>query len=321
MSTPSPGLVLRQAWAVDHCTPLPSDGTTYSTSVSTDESTVYPYLMQPWSRMEHLSTLFVSIIDDTVPTNDDAGQDYASEVINNFLIAPFGLLGLILVCLIPCYICRCCAHKGPCRPRKEAYGKRHKALTGVCCFIFFVLTLAMTALAALNMLNLTPGMQRTMCGVANIFNNITTSLNRMDTRLTAIDAALTSVNSQLSPIRTNLNSISNGFVAGAGDISVACTELTTAQTSLASIVSTAQSAGVSNLGTTFTSLQTGVTSARTLACTTLPSYSGATTSALSGVQLVNSAVSSVSSGGTDSISTFSTECNRRGGRSRDSPIA
>lgn len=195
----------KRQWATSVCTPLPEDGVQFSTGVNTGESTTEPYVLLPANRMRPLLTLIQGSINETSTINEQAMRDYTRQVIDGFVLTPAVLFIIIAVILIPCWVCRCMSHKGPCKPRKAGYNRRHKVFVSCCCFIFFALTLTFASLASVQMLNLTPGMRRTLCGTHNLMSNVTGTLLTVDTKLRSLDTALIAVKSDVSTMRDHVN--------------------------------------------------------------------------------------------------------------------
>ncbi|KAL1526169.1 hypothetical protein AB1Y20_014897 [Prymnesium parvum] len=294
----------RKLWADEQCTPLPSDGTEFNTGVNTGESTLEPYVLQPQNRMAPMTTFLQSVIDETVRTDEQAARDYAREVITSFLLPPLVLLFVVLLLLLPCWICRCLAHKGPCRPRKGGYRRRHKAAVGCCCFVFFVLTLTLACLASLQMANLTPGMQRTLCSTHDLFSNVTGTLSRVYSKFDALDTTLAALVAELALMQRYVDCLDRGFASG-GAVPTSCTHMTTASSKLASIETTAASQGIPlSASAAFVSLRGSVRSGSRLACTTVPSFSDATGEVKSALANVDLSVTSVTSDTTSSLTTF-----------------
>ncbi|KAL3896754.1 MAG: hypothetical protein SGPRY_013201, partial [Prymnesium sp.] len=195
----------RLRWAEERCNPLPSAGSGLSTGVHTGESTAHPFPMQPGGRMAPMRRFMESVIDSEASTDEEAAREYARELFEQFLLVPAVLLILILVIILPCYICRCCAHRGPCKPRASGYGRRDKLGVGGCCSLFYVLTTSFSLLAAAQMLDLTPGMQHTLCGAHNLFGNVTGTLTQVHAKLSSVNTALGEVNASLTILLTNTN--------------------------------------------------------------------------------------------------------------------
>lgn len=218
----------------------------YISGVSTASSADGPSSDRGSELLEGLQTTFGKIMDD-VDTEESDYNSYRSAL-GEVLFPGIVFAGLIALVALPLFVARCCAHKC-CKPRKEAYGMKHKAAASGCCVLWGLVTV-FCAIAGISSAGVAgAGVQDELCAVRASLDTSETHSRAMQTSIDALNASLVDFDAALTTLSSSVSTLSGVFASPSGAVTLACAELTAAQTSATSIATAVASAGGGDVAT------------------------------------------------------------------------
>ena len=170
------------------CSPLP-------THIAAGATLSYEPLML--GRTEEMTTLFQSLLNAIFVPEGENGwetfQDAATVYVQNLLapiVPPVACGALLLLCLLPLWISRCCAHRC-CAPGLGHQRRADKITSAGCCCLFAFGMLGAAAGGVLGAVQTTTGFKAGLCELHALADNQTDTLNSLGGALRDVATAAT----------------------------------------------------------------------------------------------------------------------------------
>ena len=224
------------------CSPLP-------THIAAGATLSYEPLML--GRTEEMTTLFQSLLNAIFVPEGENGwpqfQDAATVYVQNLLaplVPPVACGALLLLCLLPLWISRCCAHRC-CAPGLGHQRRADKITSAGCCCLFAFGMLGAAAGGVLGAVQSTTGFKAALCEAHALADNQTDTLNSLGGALRDVATAATDSLGATASLLTAVQPITAAFATG-GSVGQSCTELSEAATAMQDLKTTLDQNGASS---------------------------------------------------------------------------
>jgi hypothetical protein len=250
-------------WVETNCNPLPNDNGFVAMPSTLKDSARFD------AALSFLQKMFGWIMDEEHPTDSEVQEELRPYMEQVFAIIAPGLIvaALLLLCWLPLWIARCCAHRC-CAPSRPSYGTKPKAAAGGCCAFWGLATLMCMVVGILCCMQVAVGLQAETCTLHQSVSLTADQMDTLDASVSAMQQAGDAFQAEaLTPFLSSLSLLVGAF-GTAGNVSVACAELRNALAIATNLTDTLAAIGTSSATTDLASTTTKLDASITQLCTT-----------------------------------------------------